>query len=223
MGEAIGELLPLALGVAISPVPVIAAILMLFSSRAGSTSAGFLVGWALGIVVAVVAMMLLAGLIDTGDDGPSATVSWIKLVLGLLFIALAAMQWRSRPEPGVEPELPGWMKAVDNVTPAKAAGLGFLLAAINPKNLAIAIAAGVAIGAAGLSGGQQTVAVLVYIVIAASTVAIPVVGYAVAADRMRGPLDELKSWLEANNATVMAVLLLVIGFVVFGKGLGGLI
>jgi hypothetical protein len=223
MGEVIGELLPLALGVAISPVPVIAAILMLFSPRAGSTSAGFLVGWALGIVVAVVAMMLLAGLIDASDDGPSATVSWIKLVLGLLFIALAAMQWRSRPEPGVEPELPGWMKAVDNVTPAKATGLGFLLAAINPKNLAMAIAAGVAIGAAGLPGGQQTVAVLVYIVIAASTVAIPVVGYAVAADRMRGPLDELKSWLEANNATVMAVLLLVIGFVVFGKGLGGLI
>jgi hypothetical protein len=223
MGEVIGELLPLALGVAISPVPVIAVILMLFSPRAGRTSGGFLVGWALGIVVAVVAMMLLAGLIHASDDGPSATVSWIKLVLGLLFIALAAMQWRSRPEPGVEPELPGWMKAVDNVTPAKATGLGFLLAAINPKNLAMAIAAGVAIGAAGLSGGQQTVAVLVYIVIAASTVAIPVVGYAVAADRMRGPLDELKSWLEANNATVMAVLLLVIGFVVFGKGLGGLI
>lgn len=221
MGEVIGELLPLALGVAISPIPIIAAILMLFTPRAGSTSAGFLTGWASGIVVAVVAMMLLAGLIADGSgDGPPAAVSWTKLILGVLFIALAVMQWRGRPRPGVDPELPGWMKAVDGVTPRKATGLGFLLAAINPKNLAMAIAAGVAIGGAGLPGGQQTVAVIVYVVIATSTVAVPVVGYAVAADRMRGPLDELKSWLLANNATMMAVLLLVIGFVVFGKGLG---
>lgn len=80
-----------------------------------------------------------------------------------------------------------------------------------------------AIGGVDLSGGQQTVAVVVYVVIAASTVAIPVIGYAVAPDRMRGPLDGLRSWLEANNVTVMTVMLLVIGFVVLGKGLGGLI
>ena len=36
------------------------------------------------------------------------------------------------------------------------------------------------------------------------------------------PLDDLRVWLAANNATVMAVLLLVIGVVIFGKGLGGL-
>jgi threonine/homoserine/homoserine lactone efflux protein len=224
MGEVIGDLLPLALGVAISPVPIIAVILMLFAPRAGSTSMGFMIGWVVGIVLAVVAVLLLAGLIGDGsDDGPPAAVSWIKIVLGVLFILLAAMQWRSRPKPGTEPELPGWMSAIDSFTPGKATGLGFLLSAINPKNLAMAIAAGVAIGGAGLSGGQQTVAVIVYVVIAACTVVVPVVGYAVAADRLREPLDDLKSWLEANNATVMAVLLLVLGFVVFGKGLGELI
>lgn len=224
MGEVIGDVLPLALGVAISPVPIIAVILMLLAPRAGSTSMGYMIGWIAGIVVAVVVFLLLAGLLDDGsDDGQSTAVSWVRLVLGALFILLAVVQWRRRPKPGTEPELPGWMRAIDGFTPVKATGLGFLLSAINPKNLAMAIAAGVAIGGAGLSGGQQTVAVIVYVVIAASTVAIPVVGYAVAADRMRGPLDELKTWLEANNTTVMAVLLLVIGFAVFGKGLGGLI
>jgi len=33
--------------------------------------------------------------------------------------------------------------------------------------------------------------------------------------------DGLRTWLDANNATVMAVLLLVIGVVLFGNGLGG--
>jgi hypothetical protein len=224
MGGILGELLPLALGVAISPVPIIAVILMLIAPRAGSTSLGFLIGWLAGIVVSVVVFLLLAGLLGDGtQDGPSTAVSGIKLVLGVLFLVLAVGQWRGRPKPGVDPELPGWMKAIDSFTPGRAAGLGFLLSGINPKNLAMAIAAGVAIGGAGLPGGQQVVAVIVYVVIAASTVAVPVIAYAVAADRIRGQLDELKSWLEANSATVMAVLLLVIGFVVFGNGLGGLI
>lgn len=224
MGEVIGDVLPLALGVAISPVPIIAVILMLFAPRAGSTSVGFLLGWAVGIVLAVVVFLLLAGLLSDGSgDGPPTAVSWIKLLLGVLFIVLAAKQWRGRPKPGDEVELPAWMRAIDGFTPARATGLGFLLSAVNPKNLAMAVAAGVAVGGAGLPAGEQTVAAIVYVVIAGSTVAIPVIGYAVAADRMRGPLDELKAWLEANNATVMAVLLLVIGFVVFGKGLGGLI
>jgi uncharacterized membrane protein len=63
--------------------------------------------------------------------------------------------------------------------------------------------------------------VAIYTVIAASTVAIPVVAYAVARDRMRAPLDRAKSWLEANNAAVMSVLFLVIGAVLVGKGIGG--
>ena len=60
-----------------------------------------------------------------------------------------------------------------------------------------------------------------FTVIAASTVAVPVIAYLVAADKMRGPLDRLKAWLQANNATVMAVLILVIGVVLIGKGVGG--
>ncbi len=50
----------------------------------------------------------------------------------------------------------------------------------------------------------------------------PVLGYLLAAERMSGPLDSLKRWLERNNATVMSVLPVVIGVVVAGKGLGGL-
>jgi Sap, sulfolipid-1-addressing protein len=224
MGGVIGDLLPLALGIAISPVPIIAVILMLFAPRAGGTSAGFMVGWVAGIVVATVVFLLIAGTADLGSESkPSALASWIKLLLGVAALALAVRQWRGRPKKGERPSLPGWMSAIDKMTPGKAGGLGFLLAAVNPKNLALAVAAGVAIAGGGLSTGGDVVGVLVFTVIAACTVAVPVIGYAVAADRMRGPLDGLKGWLEENNATVMCVLMLVIGTVLFGKGLGGLL
>lgn len=90
---------------------------------------------------------------------------------------------------------------------------------MNPKNLLLAAGAGVAIGTAGLSVGADVVVIVIFVIVAASSVAIPVIGYLVAADRIRGPLDSLRGWLVGNNATVMSVLLLVIGVVLIGKGI----
>ncbi|MFC9550926.1 GAP family protein [Rhodococcus sp. NPDC056960] len=220
MGSVIGDVLPLAVGVAISPIPIIAVILMLLSKRAGGASAGFGVGWIVGILVATGIFLLLSGGIDTADsDNPSAMSSWVKVVLGVLLLLLAARQWRSR---NANAEPPKWMQAIDELNFVKSTGLGFALAAINPKNLLLCVSAGVFIGTANISGGEQVVALVVYTLLAGSSVLVPVVAYAVAADRMRGTLDGLKVWLQANNATVMSVLLLVIGAVVLGKGFGGL-
>jgi threonine/homoserine/homoserine lactone efflux protein len=222
MNEVIGGLLPLAVGVAISPIPIIAAILMLLSAKAGGAGAGFLVGWAAGIAVATGVFTALTGAGFGGSGEPSAAVSWIKIGLGVLLLLLAGRQWRGRPKPGTDAALPGWMSAMDSLTPARATGLGFLLSAVNPKNLLMCIAAGAAIGSGRLSGGEDVIAVAVFTVLAASTVALPVLAYAAARNRLRGPLDELKEWLQAHNAAVMSVLLLVIGTVLIGKGIGGL-
>jgi hypothetical protein len=59
-----------------------------------------------------------------------------------------------------------------------------------------------------------------FVLLAACTVVIPVVAYLIAAARLAGPLDKLRGWLVENNATIMSVLLLVIGAAVIGKGLG---
>jgi len=83
-----------------------------------------------------------------------------------------------------------------------------------------AAAAGVTIGGSQLSGGLDAAAIVIYVVIAASTVAIPVIAFLIAATTLRPRLDALRVWLVANNATVMAVLLLVIGVVTIGKGIG---
>jgi threonine/homoserine/homoserine lactone efflux protein len=221
MGSVIGEILPLALGIAISPIPIIAAILMLLSPKARGTSLGFLVGWLLGIVVAVVLFTLLSSVIPQGDaDDPKPVAGVIKIILGAALLLLAVKQWRGRPKEGVEPAMPKWMSAIDTMTPGRGLVLGFLLSGLNPKNLLMGVAAGVAVGSGSLAVGEIVVSVVVFTVIAASTVAVPVIAYLAATSRMTGPLESLRKWLVDNNATVMAVLLLVIGVVLIGKGIG---
>lgn len=220
MNTTIGEVLPLALGIAISPIPIIAAILMLLSPKARVTSVGFLIGWILGIVAAVTVFTLLAAVLPSQDSDASRPVQGVlQLVLGVLLLLLAARQWRGRPKHGVEPKRPKWMAAIDTMTFPVATGLGFLLSAVNPKNLLLAAGAGVDIGSAGLDGGAVVGVIAIFTVIAASTVLVPVVAYLFAAEKLRGPLDALRGWLEKENSVIMAVLLLVIGVMLLGKGI----
>src|SRR5215212_299746 len=221
MGPVIGEILPLAVGVAISPVPIIAALLMLLSPKAKGASVGFLLGWITGIVVAIVVFTLLSSVLPAQDESGSSPVRGvIKIILGALLLFLALRQWRGRPAQGEQATMPKWMSAIDSITAGKALGLGFLLSAVNPKNLLMAISAGLIIGGTGLAVGQTVVVIVIFVLLAASTVLIPVVAYLIASERLAGPLDSLRAWLVNNNATIMAVLLLVIGVAVIGKGIG---
>ncbi|KRC61424.1 hypothetical protein ASE14_11140 [Agromyces sp. Root81] len=221
MGEVIGGILPLALGIAISPIPIIAAILMLLSPKAKGTSVGFLIGWVLGIVVAVVVFTLLASIIPEQDPDASKPIAGvIKILLGAGLLFLALKQWRGRPKDGEAAALPKWMSAIDSMTTMRGAVLGFLLSAVNPKNLLMAAGAGVLIGTGGLNGGEIALVIVIFVIIAACSVAVPVIAYLLASTKMAAPLEALRGWLVQNNATVMAVLLLVIGVVMIGKGIG---
>jgi len=216
-----GEMLPQAVTIAISPIPIIAAILMLLSPRARTVAPAFLVGWVAGIAVAVVVVTLLSSSIPAADPDASKPVAGIvKIVLGVLLLLLAVHQWRGRPQRGTTPAPPKWMTAIDTITPAKAAGLAFLLAAVNPKNLMMAVAAGVTVGTSAAAGGTVVWSVVVFVVIASLSIGIPVLGFLVAGNRVAGPLENLRDWLTDNNATIMAVLLLVIGVTTVGKGIG---
>jgi hypothetical protein len=223
MGQAIGDILPLAIGVAVSPLPISAVILMLFGPRARSTGPAFAVGWVLTLFVVGAVVLALADTSDvSSDQGASDAVFAIKLALGLLLLGLGVRQWFSRPKEGEEPEVPGWMNAIDEFTALRAFGLAVLLAGVNPKNLGLTLAAGSTIAQAGLTSAEQWIVLAVFVVLASLTVALPVVYYFAAGDSATRTLTSLKGWLISNNATVMSVLLLLIGVVLIGDGIGGL-
>jgi hypothetical protein len=223
MGQAISEVLPFAVGVAIVPVPVIAVILMLFSSRARVNGPVFLLGWVAGLAVAFGAVYALADAGDAAtDETVSDSVSWLRIVLGVLLLIAALRTWRRRPAPDAEPELPKWMAGIDTLAAGKALGLGALLAAANPKNLVLVVGAAAGLAQLGVSTGDAFMALVVFVVIASLSVGGPVVYYFVGGERARSALDELKGWLAVNNATVMTVLFLVFGVLLIANGLAPL-
>ncbi|WP_430867057.1 GAP family protein [Demequina aurantiaca] len=221
MNAVIGEILPLAVGVALTPFAVIAVILMFMTPQARSTSVAFLIGWVAGIALLVIAVAELSSTLPQDDsDGSDPTKGAIHLVLGALLLFFALKQWRGRPAAGEDVEAPAWMASIDHMTVPRSLVIGFLIAAVGPKNLIVGASAGVAIGSASLAGGEFTLVVAIYTLVAASTVLIPVIAYLVAADRLRAPLDRLRAWLQHENATIMAILLLVFGVISIGKGIG---
>ena len=106
--------------------------------------------------------------------------------------------------------------------PGRSLGVAFLLSGVNPKNLMLNLAAMATVAQSGLSGGQQVVVLLVFVLVASITIIAPVVVYLTMGDRAGRILDGWKAWLGANNAAVMTVLFLVFGFVLLGKGISGL-
>jgi threonine/homoserine/homoserine lactone efflux protein len=224
MAEAIGQVLSFAVVVSLSPIPIIGVVLMLGTPAGRRNGPAFLVGWIAGLAVVGALVLVVAGAAGAGDtEEPATWVVVLKLVLGGLLLLMAARQWRGRPRRGEEAAaLPKWMQTVDHFTAARSAALGVALSAINPKNLLLTVAAAAAIAQAGVSTGDEFVAMAVFVVIGTLGPGIPVVLYFALGERAARMLDELKAWLGAHNAAIMAVLLLVIGAKLIGDGISGL-
>jgi threonine/homoserine/homoserine lactone efflux protein len=221
VGQAIGQILSLAVGVAISPIPIIGVVLMLVTPRARVNGPAFVLGWLLGLSI-VGAIVLLAAPSGTSDGGSPATwVSTLELVLGALLVLMAAKQWRGRPHGDEQAATPKWMGAIDGFNAVKALAAGVVLSGANPKNLLLAIAAAAAIVQTDIPGNEQAGAYAVFALIGTIGVAVPVVIYFGLGDRAGPILQRLKSWLAQNNGVIMAILLLLIGVKLIGDAIAG--
>jgi threonine/homoserine/homoserine lactone efflux protein len=223
VGDAIGQVLSFGVGVALSPVPIIAVVLMLGTPRARANGPAFIVGWVVGLGVVGTVVLLAASGADASEDGEPATwVGIVKLVLGALLVLVALRQWRGRPRDGDDAALPKWMQTIDTFAPGKALAMGVLLSTVNPKNLILTLGAASAIAQTGIESSEQAVALAVFVVIGTLGPGLPVAIYFVLGARAEQVLDELKQWMAGHNAAIMAVLCLVIGAKLLGDGISAL-
>ena len=180
----------------------------------------FTAGWAAGRRSSSLSFAPGAGRHGEEGDTTNVALGVIRIILGLLFVGFAYRQWQNRPRPGHDPDLPAWMKTLDTFTGIRALGLGAVLAAANPKNLPLLISAAGSIGQAELDTGEVIITVIVFVVLASLGMLIPLVVYAAAGDRGPAILDSARTWLVTNNGVIMAVLFLILGVNLVGKGIG---
>ncbi|TSD49460.1 GAP family protein [Rhodococcus sp. KBS0724] len=220
MLHALGQSLPVAVGLAVVSVPMAVVVLMLVTAGARRSVAAFILGWVVGIGTVVA---LTIAFVDTAVPETETTrwASIVRIVLGLVLFALAFRQWRSRPRDGEEPTQPKWMTSVGSLSPLKSLGIA-LLSAANPKNAALAVAGGAAIAAGTYVVAEQAIAAVVFTIVASIAVAAPVVVNLVFGERAASMLDSAKSWMAANNAVMMTVILALLGAMVLGEGVSGL-
>ncbi|RZU65615.1 Sap-like sulfolipid-1-addressing protein [Microterricola gilva] len=219
MLQAIGHILPIALAVAISSVPILATVVILLSPERSRTAIPFLIAWVIGIIVVVSVCTIGAHLVPTptGPRKQDDAVGVAEIVAGLALGVTAVVSWRrSRKHP--EAAMPKWLNKVESLHPRAVFGLGMLMN-VRPKAILLAIAAGLAVAAEDLSVGQSALTIGVYTAIAASTVVVPIVLTLADPARMEPRLRATQTWLIANGSAVTSLILLVVAFAVVGSGL----
>jgi hypothetical protein len=218
-GSVLGTLIPLGLVIALSPITVIPAVLVLQAPRPRPSGLAFLAGWLLGLAALTAITVAASGLLGGLHKSPPTWASWLRVVLGAALIVFGVYRWLTRHR---HSESPAWMRSFATITPVRAAITGAVLVVIRPDVLLICVPAGLAIGAGGLGVAGDWIAAGFFVAVAASTVAIPVLAYAAAGHRLDDAMGRLKDWMDKNNAALMAGILVVIGLMVLYNGIHAL-
>lgn len=222
MASEFGDVFIAAIAAAISPVPIIAAILILFSDHARRNGVLYLLGWVTGMLICIGAVLLLPE--DLGFQRSAILAmagASARIVVGLLFIVAALAVWLRRPKTGEAHPLPAWTNRIESLTGFQSLLLAVGLAVINPKNLALAFSVMLSLAEAGALPWQARLAVALFVLIGSCTIAAPVFYRLFAGKGADRQLQTWKEWLTYNNATVVCVVLLMMGVMIIGKGVGG--
>lgn len=225
MIEVLIEIIPYAVGIAISPVPIITVILSLFSTRARWNGPAFLLGWALGILVVCIPVLMFtdSAKVATVAD-PSKLASVIRVILGSMLFVASIRRWMKRPGSPEEIKVPKWLMMIEVISPFKVLLVGFFFAVLtNPKNFALTVAGSLPIANSLLPVPMKSVLVTAFILVSSLGIATPVSLYFIAGESAKRILNSWKTWLVANNSAVMAIMFLIFGMIIFSEGIRGLI
>lgn len=221
---AIGDVLPIAIGVAISVMPIVAAVVLMSSVGGASKAWAFTAGYFVSVLALTLILIFLGNQASSSsnDESSSTVRSAIQLLAGAALLFLSYRNFRNRKATSADSSGPAWLKTVDKVSAPAAFGLGAASGGANPKNLALIPGAAVSIAGAGLATAGLVTTSIIFALIGTIGVAIPLVIPMFAGDRKDEVLASLRQWLTHNSPVIMMILLFVLGWNMIGKGLSGL-
>jgi len=236
MGSLVLSLLPLSLGIIMSPLAIMALVAVLLSKQARRNGVAFLLGWAVAIVLLLSVSFAIFSAIEVREVGdPPVWVPVVRLVLALLFIVggiyvyrrgrvhLVAMSHAKNPTQVAQaaPQLPGWLRAVETFTPARSFLLGLGIFALNPVDASCAILAALDVRLSGLDGTTVTIVFVVFAILGILPIAIPVVLVLVKREAADPALGAIKRWIASHTGLLNALLLFVIAALQLQKAVSG--
>jgi Sap, sulfolipid-1-addressing protein len=213
------EALPYAAGVAVSPIPIAAILLLLTGRGATANGLSFLGGWVVGVAVPTVLFVALIDRADVTDSDP-LWITVAELALGAAFLLAAAVVWARRHR-HAERDLP-WVENVDRFTTARSAGLGVVLSGANPKVVALSLGAALALAQANADGASIAGGVALFTVVGTLGVVAPLALYVVAPARAGAVLVRGRAWLARHEVGAAAALGVLVGTVFLLDAAGGL-
>ena len=215
--DTLTDILPLAAGIALSPIPIAAVVSILLTADTGKASA-FLLGWAAGILAVAVLVLFIPGLrLLNGDPTPLA--GWLRIILGGALLVVAWRKWQQRPAPETQVEEPKFLAKIDSYSGWKTLILGVTLSVFNPKSFVLTSASAMTIYEAKIVGKEKALILVIFALIASLSVGLPIAYTWARRDQAQIMLEDLKDWLIANNTAVTVALLVVFALLIVGSGL----
>jgi len=195
--------MPFAIAIIISPVPVAAAITAATSRRRVANGSSFLGGWFIGLLLLVILFSMLGARLGREIE---IFIYWLELVLGLFLWGLAWLEWHNRHKKGAT----DLVTAVEDLTPRNAAIFGFLLATItNPKNIPLVAAMGATVAGSGVGAGQAMIVGFIFTVFSSLSIALAV---GLPMTKPGGKvMDRFRDWLERRSTAILVPLFVVLG------------
>src|SRR5215475_14589957 len=116
-GSVLTELIPLALVVALSPLSIIPAVLVLHTARPRPTGLAFLAGWLIGLAALTAVFLEVSNLLGGLGNKPPGWASWLRVVVGAALIVFGIYRWLMRKRSA---HTPAWMQRLGKLTPVGA-------------------------------------------------------------------------------------------------------
>lgn len=216
--DAIRVSLPLALGIAASPSPVIAILILLMTRRATSNALYFLTGWFFGLLLVGILTLFGSSLLY-GPSGESGNSGTIRVILGAVFLVLAVVMARQIPRKGQEPAPPAWLDKLDQFGFPQSFAFGFFFSVPNVKNASLVVTGMTGILPLQLGTGALISVLLLFSLIASTGVLIPPGIYLMMGERAASVFGVMKQWLIRHRALILFLILLLFGVLWLVKGL----
>lgn len=218
--DVLGALIPLGIAGAFSWLPVTGVVVLLLAGSGLVKVWAFVVGRVVGLALLTIGFVAGARALPVPRSTPTIegpVVAGAEVAAGLALVVVGVVAWLRRDRERDQGQ-PAWQRRLGAAS-VPAVLLTSLVVDLQPKGLLLGLSSGVVVRAGDIPFAEAAVAVVIYLVLASSSVLLPVVATHVAPVRTERWLRGGQAWLAAHGSVLTSVVAALVGVVLVVDGL----